>query len=169
MQLSNQQAHTFLSLFHKAKQNIKAEQYGDDLYKKIALAELLIFINKLYNDNEHISQMGHDYMYEKVKPIITYINENTTSELTLAHLANHFYISKYHLCKIFKAVSGFSVHEYIIYQRILKATGLLAKNYKVSEVCEMTGFKNNSHFITTFGKIVGVSPKQYAINNALTD
>ena len=49
-------------------------------------------------------------------------------------------------------------------RRIRIAQELLRNNSSVSDVCEKVGFNNYSHFIRTFTREVGVSPKQYSIN-----
>jgi YesN/AraC family two-component response regulator len=63
---------------------------------------------------------------------------------------------------IFKKATGFSVNEYIINCRIIKARELLKENLPVSKTGEMVGYCNVSHFIRTFSKLTGLSPKQYA-------
>ncbi|HHY25043.1 MAG TPA: AraC family transcriptional regulator [Clostridiaceae bacterium] len=163
--LSSQQAETYMSMFKRAQSHMKTNLYGDDVYKKIVLAKILVFVNKLYRDNQYSIPVRYDAEYAKIKPILNYINENIHQKLSLDHLGNHFYISKFHLCKIFKEVTGFTVNEYIVYRRIIKATELLRKNFLVSQVSEMVGFKNNCHFITTFKKILGITPKQYALSS----
>lgn len=82
--------------------------------------------------------------------------------LTLDIIASNCFINKYHLCHSFKAVTGFSVMEYIIHCRVLKARELLRKGMRVQEVGETVGFRNNEHFIRTFGALTGTSPKRYA-------
>ena len=44
-----------------------------------------------------------------------------------------FYISKHYLCRIFKAATGFSVMEYIIYSRVLRARQLLQEGVSVQQ------------------------------------
>ena len=58
-------------------------------------------------------------------PILDYIRDNLAEPLTLDQIAGRFFISKHYLCRIFKSATGFSVMEYIIYSRILRARQLL--------------------------------------------
>ena len=73
-----------------------------------------------------------------------------------------FFISKHYLCRIFKSATGFSVMEYIIYSRILRARQLLQEGVSVQQAGELSGFSDNSHFIRTFGHLTGTSPGRYA-------
>ncbi|MEN6315765.1 MAG: AraC family transcriptional regulator [Clostridiaceae bacterium] len=160
--LSKEQAEQFISLHCKAASHISKTQYGDDILAKLALAEILIFINRVYRENRTPTQEYSGTAYAKIKPILDYILENMNERLTLDQLAQQFYINKYYLCKLFKAVTGFSFNEYLTYHRIIRASELLRKNLPVSQVSEMAGFQNYCHFITTFKKIAGISPKQFA-------
>ena len=83
-------------------------------------------------------------------------------EMTLEEIAGWFFISKHYLCRIFKSATGFSVMEYIIYSRILRARQLLQEGVSVQQAGELSGFSDNSHFIRTFGHLTGTSPGRYA-------
>ena len=67
------------------------------------------------------------------------------------------------LCHIFKEGTGFSLMDYVINCRILKARSLLRNGMRVQEVGENVGFRNNEHFIRTFKKLTGTPPKRYAM------
>ena len=82
--------------------------------------------------------------------------------MSLDQIAGQFYISKHYLCRIFKSATGFSVMEYIIYSRVLRARQLLKEGVSVQQAGELSGFSDNSHFIRTFGHLTGTSPGRYA-------
>ena len=58
--------------------------------------------------------------------------------------------------------TGFSVMEYIIYSRVLRARQLLQEGVSVQQAGELSGFSDNSHFIRTFGHLTGLTPGRYA-------
>ena len=98
----------------------------------------------------------------RVSPILDYIRDHLSEPLTLDLIAGQFYLSKHYLCRIFKSATGFSVMEYIIYSRVLKARQLLKEGVSVQQAGELSGFSDNSHFIRTFGHLTGTSPGRYA-------
>jgi len=118
--------------------------------------------NSYYRNSDLGKTEKADRDYKRIKPVIQYIHGNLESNLSLDELAGIFYLSKYHLGYLFKKATGFTINEYIISRRISKARELLKNNLPVSQVCEMVGFRNLSHFIRTFKKMVGMSPKKYA-------
>ena len=95
-------------------------------------------------------------------PILDYIRDNLSEPLSLDQIASQFFISKHYLCRVFKAATGFSVMEYIIYSRVLRARQLLQEGTSVQQAGELSGFSDNSHFIRTFGHLTGVTPGRYA-------
>lgn len=55
--------------------------------------------------------------------------------------------------------------EYVNYVRINESQKLLiSENKSVSEIAEILGFSSPSHYIQSFKKIKGESPKQFKIN-----
>ena len=150
------------SLCEKLLSFYQSVQYGADVYQKLTLAELLIHLNRLYEGPPCPRPHGKENAYERVVPVLSYIEAHLSDALFLDDLSHVFHISKQHLCFLFKNATGLSVTEYVIQLRISKARKLLRKNMPVSEVCESVGFRNLSHFIRTFKKSTGMSPKQYA-------
>ncbi len=163
LHLEDAQLEQLLSLLKKGEYYCHNPVYGADIYKKLILGEILLFINQLYstaNTSNSITDKGE---YKKIKPITEYIHKNISGDLSLDTLSARFFISKHHMGFLFKKAIGFSVNEYIVNYRINKARELLKKNLPVSEVGELVGFRNLSHFIRTFKSYTGKSPKQYAI------
>lgn len=144
-------------LFHSLLTQENDGSFGNDLHQTTALLNLLIFLTPLFPIPEKEAQ-GKD----QITPIIDYIQENLAEPLSLDKISASFYVSKFYLCRIFKASTGFTVMEYIIACRIAQAKTLLLQGYSVQTAGELSGFSDNSHFIRTFGKLSGVSPGQYA-------
>ncbi len=160
--LDNPGAKIFIELLDKALNFNNSKNYGDDVYKKITLAEILIMTSKNY-DNKNITPCSSSVSsYNKISSIISYIDSHLENKLTLDILSSNFFISKFYMETLFKTTTGLTVNEYIITKRILCAKELLKNNLSVTSVAEMTGFNNYSHFIRTFTKLVHISPKQYS-------
>ena len=50
--------------------------------------------------------------------IFRYIREHLTEDLSLETLEEQFYVSRYHLCREFKKMSGQTIHSYIVKMRL---------------------------------------------------
>lgn len=159
VKLGQDQLVSIIPLLRKILNN-SGDSFGNDIKRNIAFIELLLEANN-YLDNSHSSVKILTGDFNKISPIIFYIQNNLNSNLELDFLAKKFYISKYHLCRIFKQSTGFTVREFIINNRIIKARELLKTNCSVQETGEKSGFNDNAHFIRTFKKLTGVSPGKF--------
>lgn len=118
-------------------------------------------IDLLYNLNKISPDSGTDnHRNEQLKAILMYINENITSPLSLESIAENFYITKYHLCHMFKKQTGFSVNKYITYKRILLARELYSQGKTLLEASSEAGFSNYSNFYKMYKNETGKSPRE---------
>lgn len=160
--LSPGQMEEFIALINKTQFYTNNKVYGKEIYEKIAFVEVLLYINSLYHNNVQCCSSKSNREFQKILPILQYIQCNINENLSLDNLSKDFYINKYYLINLFKKATGFTVTEYIIQRRITKACELLKQGVPVQQVGETVGFNNNSHFIRTFKKLVGRPPKQYS-------
>lgn len=159
--LNSDQMTEMIELFQGLERNKNDGSFGSDIHQMVALLNLLIRVAPTLNaSTAGESIRNKDFL--RVAPILDYIRDNLSEPLTLDQIAGQFYISKHYLCRIFKSATGFSVMEYIIYSRVLKARQLLQDGVSVQQAGEMSGFSDNSHFIRTFGHLTGTSPGRYA-------
>lgn len=91
--------------------------------------------------------------------VIEYIHENIESDISLDTLASTANVSKYHFLRLFKNHTGLTPHQYIIAGRVCRAKTLVIKGESLSQVALQAGFSDQSHFIRSFRKIYGYSPK----------
>ncbi len=159
--MDNEQMIGLIEQFQSLERNKNDGRFGSDIRQIGALLDLLIQVAPILNAaTAGESIQNKDFI--RVSPILDYIRDNLTEPLTLDQIANEFYISKHYLCRIFKTATGFSVMEYIIYSRVLRARQLLKEGVSVQQAGERSGFSDNSHFIRTFGHLTGTSPGRYA-------
>jgi AraC-like DNA-binding protein len=159
LQLDEKKTKEFIRLFNRCA--TPQEGYGGDLRCQSTLIEILIRLGEISASNS-LQDVAYNESFERIAPILAYIQENMADPLSLERLANKFFISRQHLCRIFKETTGFTVGEYIRTNRFLYACLLLRQGKSVQETGECAGYGNNAHFIRTFGAIAGSPPGQYA-------
>lgn len=98
----------------------------------------------------------------KLWSAIEYINDNLENNLTLAELALVVQMSTYHFARLFKQSTGLAPHQYVINCRIERAKILLAeRKLSIIEICDLVGFRSQSHFSALFRKLTKMTPKAY--------
>ncbi|NCD12445.1 MAG: AraC family transcriptional regulator [Epsilonproteobacteria bacterium] len=91
--------------------------------------------------------------------VIDYIHAHLDGDISLDDLSYVAKISKYHFLRLFKNHIGLSPHQYIMAERTYKAKTLILKGESLSLAGLHAGFSDQSHFIRSFRKIYGYSPK----------
>lgn len=93
-----------------------------------------------------------------VKHTILYIKSHLSDKLTLDAIARHVGISKYHLSREFKELTGQTVFEMVNLIRCKEAKRLIVNGATVSEAAVACGFENASYFSRCFKKQFGTLP-----------
>lgn len=99
------------------------------------------------------------------KPIVQctdYIYNHINERITINELAAYTNLSPSYLSRLFKQNLGVSVSDYIREKKIEKAENLLKySDISLIEIANYLAFSSQSHFIQTFEKYVGLTPKKY--------
>ncbi|BCN29263.1 helix-turn-helix domain-containing protein [Anaeromicropila herbilytica] len=91
-----------------------------------------------------------------------YIYNHIHDRVTVDDLSNYTNLSKSYLSRLFKQELGISISDYIREKKIEKAQNLLKySDFTSIEIANYLAFASQSHFIHTFEKQVGLTPKKY--------
>lgn len=137
-----------------------ADGLGEDVLQTCAFLSLLVLVAKLLPDSRTVPVFNHG-LSPSVARAIDWINGHLEEDLSLDALAARCYVTKYHLCRLFREETGFTVGEYILQQRLLLAAALLRAGKSVQKAAEAAGFRNYNHFIRTFSRWMEISPGRY--------
>ena len=95
----------------------------------------------------------------KLRRAIEYIHEHMAGDISFRDVAAHVRMSAYHFARMFRQSTGASPHDYIVRCRMERAKALLAEaRLPISDVALEVGYKSQSHFTTSFGRVMGVTP-----------
>ncbi len=154
--LTETEKEKLLSFFTALEQE---HSYGDEVYKKLRVTEILLELNRLFFT--HTKNTTSKFSHKTIQIAIDYINKNYSSPITLESIAKSSYISPTQLSRLFKQYCGTTVAKYIIGKRIAEAKKMLSSGKSVTETAYMCGFGDYANFIRTFKKAVGVPPGKY--------
>ena len=99
---------------------------------------------------------------KRINEIVKYINDNYASINGIDDVAEQFFISKYHLCRIWKKTFGISLVPYVNMIKIREACNLIENtNQKITDVALECGFNSSAYFCKVFKQETGVSPREY--------
>ncbi len=109
----------------------------------------------------HLQKMN-SAVSESVQSALDYIYKHITEPVSLAQIADSVALSPCYLSRLFAKETGVSLKDYILEMKVEKAQNLL-KYSEVSsaEIAQFLSFSSQSHFISTFRRITGTTPKKY--------
>lgn len=94
--------------------------------------------------------------------VLDCIEEHLTEDLSLAYLSSLTGLSSYHFCRVFKKLTGYSPHQYVLARRIARARELLSfSNDTLANIAYTSGFSSQAHMTDVFQKRIGITPGQY--------
>ncbi len=93
-----------------------------------------------------------------VTAAIRYINLHLDDELSLEELSRECFVSKYYLCRAFRACTGSTVGEYITAKRIAKAKHMIERGESASTAALAVGYCDYSAFFRAYRKVTGEAP-----------
>ncbi len=140
----------------------QAKSGGYELLIKSRLLELFLMLYQYAENYQLKKQVSKDYRISMIKEMMLYLQEQCGEQVTLSEMANHFHISKGHLCRFFKEMANMSPIDYLNYYRINKSAQLLRDtDLEISAVAGQIGFNNISYFNRAFRKYMHMTPSAY--------
>lgn len=99
--------------------------------------------------------------FDRVQKAVDYIENNIDEDLSLEEIAKQAYTSLFHFHRVFQAVTGDSVKEYIRKRRLSLAGRELAEtNIKVLDAALKYGYETPEAFAKAFKKLHGITPSE---------
>ncbi len=134
--------------------------YGQDLYPRTLITELLLYSNEemaLINQRQRVEVRKN----RLIDGIIEYISNHLEEEIKIDDLAELFFLSKFHLCREFKNNTGTTLHRFIVQKKLIHAKELILEHLPITEVYQQSGFGDYSNFFRAFRNEYNMTPKQY--------
>ena len=139
--------------------------YGSDLAAQATLVRFLVELNRLT-----LSTDKRDNSSKNISPLISdvleYINSHYCEKISLATIADEFFVSKYYLSHAFSDVVGTSVNRYITLKRLINAKQMLSSGIKPTTAAIHCGFNDYAGFYRAFTAEYNITPKEFASTNS---
>ncbi|WP_404302042.1 effector binding domain-containing protein [Paenibacillus sp. DP01] len=102
-----------------------------------------------------------DY-FKRIQCAIEFIELNLREDLKIAEVASQAYFSAFHFQRVFQAISGFTVQQYIRRRRLSEAAKRLKQsNQKVLDIAIEYQYNSQEAFTRAFEKSFGITPGKY--------
>lgn len=136
---------------------INDEGFAADIMRGAALTQLMVQLNRIMQRDSASERETVEYN-EKIADALSYINEHLREELNVDELAAREYLSRYYFMRLFKAQTGYTVHNYIRQKRLNLGARLIREGMPAMRASAECGFTDYSAFHRAFTQTFGVSP-----------
>lgn len=152
----------YMDHIQRMEEALREEDFGAARMADTLCQQLLIAVNRdILRDRTAQDQRDSYRLDAKMEEVLRYIARHLEEELTVDALAGKFYISRYYLMHRFKAVTGYTLHQYISQKRLLRAGELIRSGVPVMKAAEQAGFGDYSTFLRSFQNTFHMSPREF--------
>lgn len=158
LRLNEQQYNIILSLTNALEKELAQNSYGREVIGKAMLLELLVTLQRFQQQEEVFHPAPMQPKNDRILEVLRYLDEHLQEDLEIDHLADRFFISKYHLMRLFHKETGSTIHTYLTQRRLLQARELIRKGVSATDACYRSGFRSYSSFTRAYSKNFGTTP-----------
>jgi len=121
--------------------------------------QLLVACIRAFADSEKNSLKSEKP--ELLDNVVSYIESHLGEKISLADIAQRFYVSKSTISQTFQKKMHVSFYHYVTQRRLIAAKSMMLEENNLDALSEKVGFKDYSTFYRAFKKEFGISPKEY--------
>lgn len=150
--------HNIWGISDALEQELAKDEYGRVILSNSLLLRLLIEISRCMRDPKAAFSTPITPADSRILEILRYIDAHLAEDLSIDILAEEFYISKFHMMRLFKQETGRSIHDYLQERRLLHARDLIRQGISATDSCFQSGFRSYSSFTRAYAKHFGTTP-----------
>ena len=140
------------------EKELSGEDYGREILSNAGLLQLLVEIGRQQRRTDVQNPQPVVPQDPRVLEWMRYIDRHLAEDLDMDSLADRFFISKFHMMRLFRAETGFTIHTYLMQHRLLAARQLIEQGMRATEACYRCGFRSYSSFTRAYNKYFGSTP-----------
>ena len=152
----------YMQKIQQLEEALRSTEFGAGRMADTLCQQLLIGVNRDMLRYPTAREERDSYRVDpKMEEVLRYIAAHLEEPLSVDLLAREFYLSRYYLMHRFKAVTGYTVHQYISQKRLLRAGELIREGVPVMKAAEQAGFREYSTFLRAFRGTFHMSPREF--------
>lgn len=144
------------SLAASLERELGEEDYGRSILCAGAVLRLLVRIGRCLRrgDTPGPQTPGN----ERIADIVRYLDRHLTEDICIDTLAERFFLSKYHMMRLFRRETGTTIHSYLTERRLGLARELMKEGISATDACFRSGWRSYCSFTRAYGKRFGSTP-----------
>ncbi len=165
LRLGEQRASKIFAQALQLERELAREEYGAEVLGAALLVRMLVELARARRSGAENCLAPLAPENARVRDMLRYIDAHLMEDITIEELAERFYISKYHMMRLFRDEVGQTIHGYISDRRLLHARELIRAGVSATESCFRSGFRSYSSFTRAWSKHFGGTPTGRNVQN----
>lgn len=158
LRLPSKEREGFLRLVGRLERELASVAPGKDILSRGLLLRLLVEIYRVVRRGGVAEVRPLRPRDERVVGMLRYIERHLQEEITVEALAEQFFLSKYHMMRLFRENTGVTIHSYVTDRRLMSARDMMSQGVGATEACYKSGFNSYCTFCRAYNKRFGMSP-----------
>ena len=158
LRLNLNQYQTVVSICHALEAELAKEDHGREILSKALVLQLMATLCRYQQNGELEFAPPVQPKNDRILDVLRYLDEHLCEDLEIEQVAEHFFISKYHLMRLFNKETGTTIHAYLIQRRLVLARELIKEGHSANDACFKAGFRSYSSFTRAYSKHFGSTP-----------
>jgi len=158
LRLAEERKQKIFRLAAQLERDLEGDTFGREILSNAQLLRLLVEIGRNRENPEISGPSPVMPRNQRIVEILRYIDEHLSEDLDAEIIAKAFFISKYHMMRLFRRETGTTIHLYITQKRLVKARELMDSGMRATEACYRCGWRSYSSFTRAYGKHLGTTP-----------
>ena len=158
LRLGEPERKKLFALAAELERELAAEEYGQAILCNAAVLRLLVHIGREVGRTEGPVPGIVTPENERVVAMIRYLDRHLTEDICIDDLAERFFLSKYHMMRLFRRETGTTIHGYLTERRLAMARELMSSGMSATDACFRSGWRSYCSFTRAYGKRFGATP-----------
>lgn len=142
--------------------HIKQDPQADTLFvEESVISTLSDVLSRAYAKGQNPSGRSGARLSAAVR---AHLGRTFLAKENVGDLAAAVGVSPFHLCRVFRRETGFSLHQYRTELRLRWSLQPLADHVDILTVALAAGFSHHSHFTTAFRRTFGLRPSEFRMS-----
>lgn len=147
----------FYGLLEELEQELSGQAGGWEIAARGLLLRLCVALGRTL-EGDVLRPRPMEPKNRRIQEILSYLDEHLEESISIEELAQRFYVSKYHMMRLFRQETGTTIHGYLTDKRLLWAREQISQGIPAAQACFQSGFQSYSAFSRAYGKRFGMTP-----------
>lgn len=158
LRLKEPERKKLFDLAQALERELNKNAFGRQIASQAILLRMLVQIGREKRRGDDQSPQPFTPENKRVREIMEYLEDHLEEDLCIDALAERFYISKFHMMRLFRRETGETVGDYLCQRRLLRARELMEAGMRATQACYRSGFRSYSSFTRSYSKHFGSTP-----------